>query len=118
MALASAGASTPFMTSTPSSAVTLTLVAAGERLGLAAAAGSAEVALAAASFAGFASLPSAITGTAAMASRSRLDHNLLNFNLNFDLNVDMDGVLSFWPVLGPCPKHGARTYSKSMNDVK
>jgi hypothetical protein len=30
----------------------------------------------------------------------------------------MDGVLSFWPHLGLCTKHGAKTYSNWMSNVK
>lgn len=111
MALASVGASTPFITNTPSSAVTLPFAEAGVRLGLAGVGvGSAEAALVVVSFAGFAPLLSAAAGATAMANRSRLDNNLVN--------VNMDGVLSFRPRLGLCTKHGAKKYSKWMNDVK
>lgn len=111
MELASAGAKTPFITSTPSSAVTLAFAAVGARLGLAAAGvASAAVAGVSASFAVFASLLSATTDTAAMASNSRLDNNFFS--------VDMDGVLSFRPISGLCTKLGAQTYSISMTDVK
>src|SRR6204780_2264886 len=107
MELASAGARTPFITSTPSKAVILASPAAEVKLGVAAAgAGSAEAALVAASFAGFASLLSATAGTTAMTNRNRLHNNFLS--------VDMDGVLSFRPDLGLCTKHGAQPYSKRM----
>src|SRR5271154_6889563 len=91
MASASAGASTPFITSTPSNAVTFVFpgvaVRFGEGFGFAGtAAGSA---LAALPFAGFASLLPAMTGTAVMASTIRL--------ANHFLKVNIDGVSSLSP---------------------
>src|ERR1039458_2472971 len=89
MALASLGASTPFITSTPSKAVTLASPVVGAKLGLAAAGvGSALVAFAVFSFAVFASLFPAMTGTAVMASTIRLDSHIFSFNI--------DGVSSFF----------------------
>src|SRR6202167_5145357 len=91
MLLASAGASTPFITSTPTNALLSAPPPVGLMLGLAAAgvaaAGvvSALVAFAASLFAVFASLLPAMTGAAVMASTSRLDNSFLS--------VDMDGAL-------------------------
>src|SRR5271155_414201 len=97
MAFASVGAKTPFITSTPSNAVTFESLAAvvevrlglglglGLGFGLAAAGlASALAVLAALSFAVFASLFPAIAGAAIMASTSRHDNQLLTF---------IDGVL-------------------------
>src|ERR1022692_4953883 len=89
MELASLGASTPFITSTPSKAVTLASPVVVARLGLAAAGvGSALVAFVELSFAGFASLLPAMTGTAVMASTNRLDSHVFS--------VDIDGISSFF----------------------
>src|SRR5450755_265389 len=96
MEFASVGARTPFITSTPSNAVTFESLALVVRLelklglglgfGLAAAELFAALAvLAALSFAVRASLFPAITGAAVMANTSRLDNQLLTFNI--------DGVL-------------------------
>src|SRR5437588_431758 len=90
MALASFGARTPFITSTPSNAVTFASPAVGARFGLAAAgAASALVAFAVFSFAEFASLLPAMTGTAVMASMSVLENHFLGVNI--------DGLSSFRP---------------------
>ena len=95
MAFASDGARTPFITRTPSNAVTFESLAAvvevrlglgvGLGFGLAAAGlASALAVLAALSLAVFASLFAAMTGAAVMASTNRLDNQLLTF---------IDGVL-------------------------
>src|SRR5271157_5344492 len=92
MALASVGARTPLVTSTPINAVTFESPAVETRLGLGlglglAAAGlaSALVVFAAFPFPVFASLFPAMTGTAVMANTSRLNSQLFSFNI--------DGVL-------------------------
>src|SRR5580704_10232886 len=81
MAFASLGARTPFITSTPSNAVTLASPGVVARFGLAAAGASAP-ALVEFSFAVFASLLSAITGKAVMASTNRLDIHTFTFNID------------------------------------
>jgi hypothetical protein len=90
MALASEGASTPFFTRALSSAATLASLAVvttltlglGLGLGLAAAGlASALGGLAEFSFAVFASLVPAITGTAMMATIKRLDNHIFSFNI-------------------------------------
>src|ERR1700683_1607353 len=92
MASASAAPSTPFFTSTPNKAATFAFPGAAVRLaagvGLAGTA-AASLVLAALAFAGFASLPPAISGTAVTASTSRLHNNCVI--------VDMDGLSSFSP---------------------
>jgi hypothetical protein len=110
MASASADASTPFFTSTPSKAVTFAFPGAAVRFGdgfgfAAAAAGSV---LAASPFAGFASLLPAISGTAAMDSTSRHENNRFNVNI--------DGLSSFWLNLGT--EHGAEPYAILCTNVK
>jgi hypothetical protein len=86
IASASFGASTPFITSTPRSAVTFASAAEEERFGLAAGGvASAEVvfaALAVFPLAVLASLLPAMTGEAAMASTSRLDNNCFSVNMD------------------------------------
>jgi hypothetical protein len=83
MALASLGARTPFITSTPSKAVTLASLAVTARLGLAAAGdGSALLVATAALLSGLASELPAMTGNAVMASKSKLDDNLLTVNMD------------------------------------
>src|SRR5271157_2201165 len=103
MEFASVGARTPFITSTPSNAVTLESLVAevklGLRLGLGLGFGSGLAAglasaLAAALFSGFAALFPAMTGVAMMASTSRLDNQLFTFNI--------DGVLLVLARLRPC----------------
>src|SRR5580658_1691817 len=91
MALASAGASTPFITNTPSNAVTLASVAArltlglmlglGLGLGLAAGLPSALAVFAALSLDFLASLFSATTGAAVMANTSTANNQLFSFNI-------------------------------------
>jgi hypothetical protein len=83
MALASLGARTPFITRTPSNAVTFALSTFKARLGLAAAGvGSALDVFAAFSFAGFISLLPAMTGIAVMARNSKLDDNFLTLDID------------------------------------
>jgi hypothetical protein len=104
MEFASFGANTPFITSTPSNAVTLesavlavTLelklgLGLGLGFGLAAAGlASALAVLAALSFAVFASLFPAMTGAAVMAIISRDDNQLLTFNIDGFLLVPPRG---------------------------
>src|SRR5271170_5848189 len=99
MALASVGASTPFITSTPSSAVTLAFPSAGVGDGLGfAAAEAAAVALAGFSLAVFASLLPAIAGIAVMANTD--SHDTTFFAVN------MDGIL-FLPSSSLGTDHGA-----------
>src|SRR5271167_3364702 len=105
MAFASVGAKTPFITSTPSSAVTFESAVVAVRLGLGlglAAAGlaSALVVFAAFPFSVFASLFPAMTGTAVMAITSRLNSQLFSFNI--------DGVLLVPARLRPGSEHGAK----------
>src|ERR1700691_427850 len=88
MAFASLGARTPFITSTPSNAVTLASPGVVARFGLVAAGVASAPALVEFSFAVFASLLPAITGKAVMASTNRLDIHTFTFNI--------DGV-SFFP---------------------
>src|ERR1700732_791214 len=89
MALASVGARTPLVTSTPSNAVTLASPALRVRLGTAAmGAPSVVVAFVELSFAAFASLLPATTGTAVMASTNRLESHIFS--------VDIDGSLLFF----------------------
>jgi hypothetical protein len=108
MALASAGARTPFFTSTVSNAATLAFPEAGVRLGdglglAGTAAGSAEFAVF--SVAVFASLLPAMTGTAVMASTRRLDNHIFSFNI--------DGVSSFF-----CPAPAwAQTWGANLIDL-
>src|SRR5208282_4185822 len=108
MASASADASTPFFTSTPSNAVTFAFpgvaVRFGDGFGFAAAAGSA---LTASPLAGFASLLPAINGRAVMPSAST--HHNSRFNVN------IDGLSSFL-LLGT--EHGAEPYDILCTDVK
>src|SRR5271170_5435347 len=88
MAFASLGARTPFITSTPSKAVTLASPGVGARFGLAAAGVvSALVAFVELSFVVFPSLLPAMTGTAVMA---RTNQTEIRF-----LSVDIDVVSSF-----------------------
>src|SRR5580704_13038814 len=116
MALASLGARTPFITSTPSNAVTFASPAVDVRLGLGAAAGvgSAEVAavvvaFAASSFAVFASLLPAMAGAAIIASMSTLEHNILG--------VNMDGLLvQAW--CKPWSEYGGEPYINFASNVK
>src|ERR1700728_5287241 len=83
MALASFGASTPFITSRPSNAMTLASVAEEVRLGLAGAdAASALFEFASGEFAIFASLLSAKTGATEMANTSRVDRDFLSVNMD------------------------------------
>src|ERR1700733_5999303 len=102
MASASADASTPFFTSTPSNAVTFAFPGAAVRFGEGFAFGVAAAgsALAASPFAGFASLLPAINGRAMMASTSRHHNN------RFSVNID--GLSSFWLR----PRH--RTWSGTL----
>src|SRR5208282_3352765 len=90
MAFASLGASTPFITSTPSRAVTFALpavvVRVGVGLGLGGGVASALLSLAVFSLAVFAELFSAMTGTAVTASTSRLDNHVFI--------VDIDALLA------------------------
>src|ERR1700728_480146 len=83
MVLASFGASTPFITSRPSNAMTLASVAEEVRLGLAGAdAASALFEFASGGFAIFASLLSAKTGATEMANTSRVDKDFLSVNMD------------------------------------
>src|ERR1017187_4272736 len=88
MAFASAGARTPLVTSTPSNAVTASPAVGAKLVLVAAGVASGVVAFVELSFAGFASLLPAMTGTAVMASTNRLDNNCFS--------VDIDGVSSFF----------------------
>src|ERR1019366_908530 len=106
MEFASFGARTPFITSTPSNAVTFeSLVAEVKfRLGLGLGLGSGLAAALASALAAFlfASLFPAMTGAAVMASTSRLDNQLLTFNI--------DGVLLVPARLRPCHRTGGQRY--------
>src|SRR5579862_5462611 len=101
MALASLGARTPFMTSTPSKAVTLASLAVTVRLGLAAAGDGSALLVLAAVFAGLASELPAMTGNAVTASSNKLDDNFLT--------VDMDVVSSKTLSWGSLGKYGAQS---------
>src|ERR1700687_311724 len=107
MAFASVGARTPFITSTPSNAVTFASLAVGAKpkptLGLGLGSGLAAVGLASAlevfatfSFAVFASLFPAMTGAAVMATTNKLKNQLFSFNI--------DGVLLVRARLRPWPR--------------
>jgi hypothetical protein len=102
MAFASVGARTPFVTSTFSNAVTFASAAVAAKFGLAAAGvASALVVLVEFSFAVFPSLLPAMTGTAVMASTSRLDNN------RFSVDID-GGLLIFPPKRRLGHEHGAQ----------
>src|ERR1700689_2220568 len=107
MEFASVGAKTPFITSTPSNAVTLESPAVEVKLelilglGLGLGSGLAAVsALAALLFSGLL-LFSAMTGAAVIANTSRLDNQLFSFNI--------DGVLLVPARLRPCHRTWWRT---------
>ena len=100
MAFASLGARTPFITSTPSNAVTFASPGVAVRFGLAAAGVASALAFVELSFAVFASLLPAMTGKAVMASTNRLDIHTFRFNI--------DGVSFFRPTQA-WAQHGAQS---------
>src|ERR1039458_2156211 len=123
MAFASVGARTPFITSTPSNAVTFASPAVAPKLkptlglglglgsGLVAAGiASALLAFAAFSFAVFASLFPAMTGTAVMATTNRLKNQLFSFNI--------DSVLLVPARLRPWPRTWGGTLFRFRGAVK
>src|ERR1700691_5830709 len=100
MAFASVGASTPFITKIPSSAVTLASLAVGIRLGLAAAGATPVLAVFAAfSFAGLASLLSAMTGKTEVAISTMLHDHFFNLDIE---------ILSSCARQRPWPIHGGQ----------
>src|ERR1700733_8000233 len=82
MAFASLGARTPFVTSTPSNAVTFASPGVAAKFGLAAAGVASAVAFVEFSFVVFASLLPAMTGKTVMASTNRLDIHTFRFNID------------------------------------